>query len=157
MGRRLRVIAAGAAVGLVAGVSAPVVFVAACVWDGRLQWSALTDPMLLPYIAALAALGTVNGAVGAWDGLRSVAYRLWPVAGAPALLFLFPAALWAEHPSDSKSWGAALLVVGIVIPFVWVAGRVGQEIGVRGRIGTPDRPPYLTPNATGVKDSEAGG
>lgn len=133
MGRRAGVIVAGAVVGLVAGVLAPVVFVAACVWDGRTEWSALTQPELTPYFAVLAALGAVNGAVGAWDGWRSGLYRMWPVVWAPALLFLLPVTEWAQHPSDSKSWGAALLVVGIVAPFVWVAGRVGQEVGARGR------------------------
>ena len=133
MAQPLVSIAAGAAVGLAAGVLAPVVFVAACVWDGRTEWSALTKPELVPYIATLAALGLVNGGVGAWDGWRSGRCRLWPVAGAPLLLFLFPAFAFAEAPSDSKYWGPALLAVGIVAPFVWVAGRVGQEVGVRGR------------------------
>ena len=67
MGRRLAVIAAGAVLGLIAGVLAPVVFVAASVWDDRMEWSALTKPELAPYIAVLVALGTANGAVGAWD------------------------------------------------------------------------------------------
>jgi hypothetical protein len=31
------------------------------------------------------------------------------------------------------------LAVGIVAPFVWVAGRVGQEVGVQGRKGTPNQ------------------
>ena len=65
MGRRAGVIAAGAAIGLVAGVLAPVVFIAACVWDGRTEWSALTDPELAPHMAVLAALGLANGGVGA--------------------------------------------------------------------------------------------
>lgn len=138
MWRRVGVIAVGAILGLVAGVAAPVVFVAACVWDGRMEWSALTKPELAPYTAVLVALGTANGAVGAWDGWRSGRCRAWPVAWAPGLLFLFPAWLWAEYPSDSKSWGVGLLAVGIVAPFVWVAGRVGQEVGVRGRKGTPN-------------------
>jgi hypothetical protein len=133
MWRRAGVIVAGAAIGLIAGVAAPVVFVAACVLDDRLGWSALTEPESAPYFAVLATLGTANGGVGAWDGWRSGRCRAWPVAWAPALLFLLPAVVWAEHPSDSKSWGATLLVVGIVSPFVWVAGRVGQEVGVRGR------------------------
>ncbi len=137
MGRRIGVIAAGAALGFVAGVLAPVVFVAACVRDDRLEWSALTEPELAPYIAVLVALGIVNGGVGAWDGWRSGRCRAWPVAWAPAVLFLLPVAEFAQYPSDSKSWGPALLVVGIVAPFVWVAGRVGQEVGVRGRNGTP--------------------
>ena len=64
--------------------------------------------------------------------------RAWPAAWAPALLLMFPAAEFARHPSDSKSWGPALLAVGILAPFVWVAGRVGQEVGVRGRKGTPN-------------------
>ncbi|MBM4071530.1 MAG: hypothetical protein FJ271_21735 [Planctomycetes bacterium] len=147
MGRRLGVIAAGAALGLVAGVLAPVVFVAACVWGDRMEWSDLTKPELAPYIAVLVALGTANGAVGAWDGWRSGRCRAWPVAWAPGLLFLFPAWLWAQSPSDSKSWGVALLAVGIVAPFVWVAGRVGQEVGVRGRKGTPNHPLQQTPAA----------
>jgi hypothetical protein len=139
MGWRVLMIVAGAAVGLVAGVLAPVVFVAACVWDGRTTWSALAEPEAVPYFAALVGLGILNGAVGAWDGWRSSAHRIWPVAWAPLQLFLFPLVLWAQDPSDSKSWGAALLVVGILAPFVWVAGRIGQEIGVAGRRGRPNQ------------------
>jgi hypothetical protein len=136
--RRTVVIGAGAAIGLVVGVAAPVVFVAACVWDGRTKWSTLTESEAVPYLAVLAGLGFLNGGVGAWDGWRSGSCRAWPVAWAPALLFLFPAVIWAQYPSDSKSWGPALLAVGIVAPFVWVAGRVGQDVGVRGRRSTPN-------------------
>ncbi|MDY3554410.1 hypothetical protein R5W24_003532 [Gemmata sp. JC717] len=147
MGRRAGVIVAGAVIGLIAGALAPVVFIAACVWDGRAKWSAITEPESAPYLATLVALGAVNGAVGAWDGWRSSRYRVWPVAWAPALLFLFPAVQWVQDSSDSKTWGAALLAVGIVAPFVWVAGRVGQEVGVR----VPPRPaePGAAPDAAG--------
>jgi hypothetical protein len=147
MGRRLGVIAAGAVIGFVAGVAAPVVLVAACVWDDRMEWSALTKPELAPYFAVVVALGTVNGAVGACDGWRSGQCRAWPVAWAPGLLFLFPATLWALYQWDSKGWGVALLAVGIVAPFVWVAGRVGQEVGVKGRKGTPNPPLQQTGGA----------
>ncbi|AWM35685.1 hypothetical protein GobsT_66320 [Gemmata obscuriglobus] len=142
MGRRAGGIVAGAVIGLIAGALAPVVFIAACVWDGRAEWSALTESESVPYIATLVALGAVNGAVGAWDGWRSSLYRVWPVAWVPALLFLFPAVQLVQYPSDSKTWGAALLVVGIVAPFVWVAGRVGQEVGVRVQ------PRHVEPGAT---------
>ena len=123
----------GAVIGLLAGVLAPVMFVAACVWDDRMEWSTLTKPEAVPYLAVLASLGLLNGVVGAWDGWRSGLCRGWPVAWAPALLFLFPLAEFAQYPSDSKIWGPALLAVGIVAPFVWVGGRVAQEIGARGR------------------------
>lgn len=138
MGRRLGVIAAGAAIGLAAGVLAPVAFVAACVWDDRTEWSTLTKPEAVPYLAVVAVLGLLGGGGGAWDGWRSGVCRAWPAAWAPALLLTFPAAEFAQYPSDSKSWGPALLAIGIVAPFVWVAGRVGQEVGVRGRKGTPN-------------------
>ena len=130
---RVWAIAAGASIGLVAGVLAPVIFVAACVWDDRTEWSALTNPELVPYWAVLVSLGTLNGAFGAWDGWRSGLCRVLPVAWAPALLFVFPAVLWMQYPSNSKEWGPALLAVCIVAPFVWVAGRIGQEVGVRSR------------------------
>ena len=151
--RRAWVIGAGAVIGLVAGVLAPVVFVAACVWDGRTEWSTLTKPEAVPYLAVLAGLGLLNGGVGAWDGWRSGLCRAWPVAWAPALLFLFPAVEFVQYPSDSKSWGPGLLAVGIVAPFVWVAGRDGQEVGVRGRKGTPNQ--ALQPTA-GARSFRAG-
>ena len=136
MGRQTWVIAAGACIGLIAGVLAPVVFIAGCVWDDRTKWSALAEPDMFPYWAVLAILGTLNGAVGARDGWRSGICRLWPVAWAPLLLFLFPISEFVRYQSDSKLSGAALLAVGIVAPFVWVAGRVGQEVGRAGRKGT---------------------
>jgi hypothetical protein len=150
MERQTWVIAAGACIGLVAGVLAPVVFIAGCVWDGRTKWSALTEPDLFPYWAMLAILGTLNGSVGAWDGWRSGICRLWPVACAPLLLFLFPIAEFARYPSDSKSWGPALLAFGIVAPFVWVAGRVGQEVGRAGRKCKPPQEHDFGPSRSGV-------
>lgn len=129
----LIVIAVGSALGLFAGVLAPVVFIAACVWDDRTEWSSLLDPKAAPYIAVLGGLGLINGGVGAWDGWRSGLCRQWPVALAPAALFLFPIYEFAQYPTDSKTWGIALLAVCIVAPFIWVAGRISQEVGVRGR------------------------
>jgi hypothetical protein len=131
MVRLLLVIFAGAIVGCLAGILAPVVFVAACVWDERTTWSALAAPQTVPHIVVLVALSTLNGAVGAWDGWRSNVCRAWPVALAPLLLFIFPATEIARYPSSSKAWGPAMLIVAVVAPFVWVAGRVGQEMGVR--------------------------
>lgn len=133
MGRCAWRIAAGACIGLVAGVLAPVVLIAGCVWDGRTEWSKLAEPVLFPYWAVLAGLSTLNGAVGAWDGWRSGICRLWPVAWAPLLLFLYPISEFARYPTDSKLSGVALMAFGIVAPFVWVAGRVGQEVGSAGR------------------------
>ena len=127
------VIASGAIVGCVAGLLGPIVFIAACVGNDRTTWSVLTDPEAIPSVATLAFLGIVNGAVGAWDGWRSSARSGWPVAWAPLLLFLYPAAEFAQYPSDSKLWGTYLFAVTMVAPFLWVAGRVGQEIGVAGR------------------------
>ena len=133
MGRRGWTVAAGAALGLLAGALTPVVFVAACVWDDRTAWSALAEPVGIIYLVVLTTLGAANGGVGARDGWRSDRRELGPVAWVPLSLLLFPAVMFALDQSDSKSWGAALLVVGILAPFVWVAGRVGQEVGVRGR------------------------
>ncbi len=133
MVRYALVIVVGAVVGCFAGIAAPIVLVAACVWDGRTNWSVLAKPEAIPYVATLVILGTLDGAVGARNGWRSSARRAWPVVWAPLLLFLYPATEFAQYPSDSKIWGVSLLAVAIVAPFVWVAGRVGQEIGVAGR------------------------
>lgn len=141
--RRIIVIASGALFGGFAGLLGPLVFIGACVWDDRTDWSILAKPELLPYFAVLTVLGTLNGAVGAWAGWRSGASRQWPVAWVPLLLLLYLAKHYAEYPSDSKTWGVSLLAVAIVMPFVWVSGRVGQEIGARGRKagqGLPSHP-----------------
>ncbi len=128
---RVRVLATGAAIGFVAGICAPVAFVAALVRNETAEWSMLTNPTLVPYWALLVALATATGAFGAWDCWRSGLRRARRVAWAPALLFLWPATEWAQNPSDSKTWGVVLLVVAILAPFVWMGGRIGQEIGVR--------------------------
>jgi hypothetical protein len=104
------------------------------------------DPDAVPYLAALAVLGTLNGAAGAWDGWRSNARRAWPVARVPLLLLLCPTAAFVQYTSSYNTLGT-LLAVAIVAPFVWVAGRVGQEIGVAGRKGSPNPAPSQTAGA----------
>lgn len=133
MGRQLGVIAIGAIAGLIFGVLAPISFLAACVWDGRLDWSSITKPAFILLITAFTTLGTINGVFGARDGWRSRLCRMWTVAIVTSVPFLFPLILLVMDPSDSKMWGPALIMIGIMTPFIWVAGRAGQEIGVRGR------------------------
>jgi hypothetical protein len=146
MRRRLLVIGSGAVVGCLAGLLAPAIVVAVCVWDGYGNWSALVDPDAVPYLAALAALGALNGALGAWDGWRSNDRRAWPVARVPLLLLLCPAAAFVQYTSSYNTLGI-LLAVAIVAPFVWLAGRVGQEIGVAGRNSSPNPSPSPTAGA----------
>jgi hypothetical protein len=43
-------------------------------------------------------------------------------------------ASFVQNPSDSKLWGVDLLVVAIFALFVWIAGRVGQELGQSGQV-----------------------
>jgi hypothetical protein len=153
----LRVAASGLLAGLLIGILGVVTFAAANTWDDRRRmsdtteeppylsavWSALTDRLALPYWAATAAAGAVNGGVGAWAGRRGNR-RAAPVAVVPLLLLLYPLAAFVRYPSDSKSWGGELFVVVILGLFVWVAGRVGQEVGWRRRPAdpgaAPDRP-----------------
>jgi hypothetical protein len=151
--RTLRVAASGLLTGLLLGTLGVVTFAAANTWDDRRRlsdtkgeppylsamWSALTDRRALPCWAATVAAGAVNGVVGAWAGRRGNR-RAAPVAAVPLLLLLFPLAAFVRYPSDSKSWGAELFVVVIVGLFVWVAGRVGQEVGWWQRPAAPPAP-----------------
>ncbi|HEX4592274.1 MAG TPA: hypothetical protein VH120_20230 [Gemmataceae bacterium] len=131
-------------------------FAAANTWDDRRRmsdtteeppylsavWSTLMDRHALPYWAATVAAGAVNGMAGAWSGLRGNR-RAAPVAVVPLLLLLYPLALFVQHPDNSKSWVGVLIVVVILGLFVWVAGRVGQEVGwwqrPAERVAAPDR------------------
>jgi hypothetical protein len=153
MFRALRVAASGLVLGLLIGSLGPVVFVAANIWDDRRRtsdtseeppylskvWSVLVDQETLPYLAVVAASGAMNGGIGAWAGWRSNR-GVTLIAAVPLMLFLFPLVIFAQNPSDSKMWGGPLLVVGILAPFVWVASRAGQEVGVAGRRGRLNEP-----------------
>ena len=125
---RFRIAAVGLLTGSLFGIVGSVSFVAACVRDDRMGWSALTDRELLPYWIAGAVAGAVNGGIGAWVG-RVGNRRIAPVAWVPLVLLLHPLAICMGQSSDSKSWGGDLCVVVFGGLFVWVAGRVGQEIG----------------------------
>jgi hypothetical protein len=76
--------------------------------------------------------GAANGGIGAWLGFKGFR-RAAPVAVIPLLLLLYPLSLYLRYSSDSKwaSWSAALPEAMFVGLFVWVAGRVGQELGDR--------------------------
>jgi hypothetical protein len=151
--RTLLVAASGVLAGLLVGTLGVVTFAAANVWDDRRRmsdtteeppylsavWSALTDRRVLPYLAAAAAAGAVNGGIGAWAGWRG-SRRAAPVVAVPLLLLSFPLAICVRNPSDSKTWGGELFVVVFVGLFVWVAGRVGQELGAWQRHVPPTRP-----------------
>ena len=158
--RALRIAASGLVSGFLLGTLGPVVFAAANAWDDRRRmsdtadeppylsavWSALSDRRVLPYWAAVAAAAAVNGAIGAlagWRGIRRVA----PTVVVPFLLLALPLMSYADDPSDSKTWGIELLVVVFVGLFVWVAGRVGQELGARQRQAGPGGPPDRGPKA----------
>jgi hypothetical protein len=136
--RTLRVVASGLLGGLLIGILGVIVFVAACVRDKQLEWTALTDERLLPYWAVVVAAAAANSELGALAGRRGNR-RSAPVAVIPLLLLLYPLATFVECPSDSKSWGVVLLVVVIFGLFVWVAGRVGQELGAWQRPAEPKR------------------
>ncbi len=77
-----------------------------------------------------ALVGAVNGMIGAADGMRSDKRQIWPVLIIPLLPLALPIIEFVQYPRISKFWVGALLVVGYFDLFVWVAGRVGQEIGV---------------------------
>jgi hypothetical protein len=145
--RTLRATAIGLLAGLLISILGWIVMISAFIWDNRRRmsdlsdepayftvvWRSLTHKDSLPYWAVVAALG-VNGGIGGWSGCRTGRKGIVPVLWVALLPFLFPLAVYAENPAGgSKSWGGAFVVALFIIPFVWVAGRVGQELGVRQR------------------------
>jgi len=124
-------IGAGLVSGLVLGAGGLMSIFAAKVYQDKVDWPTLT-PEYLSALAICATIGAVNGSVGAWDGIRSQRWRLWPVAIVPVLMLTYPLPSCLEYPNDSKTWGLLLFLAFWVGLFVWVAGRIGQEIGVRG-------------------------
>lgn len=128
MARAILVTAFGLLAGALIGVSGLVAFAAACVWDGRMDWSDV-GVRYAPHLVVIGSIGAVNGLVGAWDGWLSGARRPGPVLVVPLLLLTWPAVTFLRHPSDSKSWGVEGFVAVFIGLFVWVAGRVTQEIG----------------------------
>lgn len=133
MSQSKRVVITGLFCGFLIGILGIVVFVAACVRDDRLEWSVLTDAQYLPYWTVVVLAAAVNCGIGSWVGRRG-GRRLAPVFVIPFLMFLYPLMSFVKNPSDSKLWGMDLLVVAIFGVFLWIAGRVGQEIGMRNRV-----------------------
>jgi len=121
----------GAFIGFVVGLLGPIVLVAGCVRDDRMEWSILFDPEMIAYFSVVPLLGTINGSVGAWDGRRLGVSRQWPVVLVPLLLLIYPIVMYQLFSNNSKTWGESVLIVAIVGPFVWVAGRMAQQYGVR--------------------------
>ena len=96
-----------------------------------MEWSILFDPEMIAYFSVVPLLGTINGSVGAWDGRRLGVSRQWPVVLVPLLLLIYPIVMYQLFSNNSKTWGESVLIVAIVGPFVWVAGRMAQQYGVR--------------------------
>lgn len=151
-----RATAFGVLSGVLIAILGWVVLVAAYVWDDRRRmsdlseepayltavWSRLTDTDGLPFWAAVgasvAALGAANGGIGGWAGCRTGRRDFLPVLWVALLPLLYPVAVYAKNPAGvSKLWGGAFVLAIFIIPFVWVAGRVGQELGVRQRQAEP--------------------
>jgi hypothetical protein len=140
--RAFRVVASGLASGLLIGILGPVVGVAANVWDDRRRmtdtteeppylsavWSDLTDRRALPYWAALTGMGAANGVIGAWAGWRGYR-RMAPVLAVPLGVLLLPVVRFARNPSASETLMIELFAALFFGLFVWVAGRVGQDLG----------------------------
>ncbi len=152
----LRATAFGLLAGLLIGTLGWVVLVSAFLWDDRRRmsdlseepaylaavWARLTDGAGLPFGAAVATLAAVNGAVGGWAAQLTGGRGVIPVLAVALTPLLFPVAVYAENPGGgSKWWGGAFVVALFVIPFVWVAGRVGQELGARQRHAEPGAAP----------------
>ena len=95
-------------------------------------WSDLTNEYF-PHRVAIGAIGALNGALGARNGLRSDARELGPVWWVPLLLLLYPVVEFIRYPNAGDIWGGAFVVAIFMAPFVWMAGRVGQEIGAACR------------------------
>jgi hypothetical protein len=133
------VVVTGLLCGLLIGILGIVVFVGACVRDDRLEWSALTDTQFLPNWVSVVVAAAINGGIGACVGQRG-SRRVAPVFAIPLLMFLYPLASFVQDPSDSKLWGVDLLVVAIFAPFVWIASRVGQELGKGVRLISSNQP-----------------
>ena len=124
-----------AAVGASFCVLGAIAILAASAWKGEADWSAPSGFLL--YLTMMAGLGSLSGALGAWDSWRSGLYRVWPTVWTSAiLLLLFAASYSAVLPSEFLTWSNLL---GLLVPFgwitlpVWVAGWAGQFIGIGGR------------------------
>jgi hypothetical protein len=149
MARSLAAIGAGLLAGLLIGVFGVFAMVAAWIGDDHRRaydrtallpywttvWVALTDPASLPYLAGFATAAAANGAIGGWAGRRG-SRQVLPVAWIPLGVLVFAAVLIAWE-FDAKGWVAVLLPFVFIGVFVWVAGRVGQEVGARLRPTEP--------------------
>lgn len=146
MRRRCRLIGATLACGAAVVLLAPFVLI----WTSGLcygmSWFKILELECEGLFVILSVLGPVNASVGVCNGLWSDARRLRPVALVPLLLFLLPTTHYLGNAGRSQDRWLLLIHVCLVAPFVWVAGQVGQEIGVAirqmltGAAGQANRP-----------------
>ena len=133
--RSALIMACGFLAGFPIGLLGPILLISAIkFWDHdeRGVWSILTGSSV-PYFLAVGVIAAANGTIGALNGLRSSSQKPWPVVPVPLLLLLYPLIEYIQYPNaGSKSWGSILMVVLCMMPFILIAGRIGQEIGVMG-------------------------
>ena len=130
MSRSLLITALGLLSGYIIGIIGVIIFIAGMVRGDRAEWDEMKDRNVLQNGCLLAITMAVNGAIGALYGWKTGSRRAWLVSLFPLLLFILPLLLFAQAPSDSKAWGAPLLLCIYFATILWVAGRIGQAIGV---------------------------
>ena len=99
----------GLLAGFLIGIFGPIIFVAA---SAMYMSSDFADEpysaVVWSYLFAIGVIGALNGALGAWNGLRSDARSLWPVCLGPLLLLLYPFVEFIRNPNaGSMTWGGA--------------------------------------------------
>ena len=119
----------GFAIGAVIGVSCPLILIA---YTALLDNTQLPRPSaeLLLWLSAFAAPAAINGAIGAWVTARLASQSRWPVTILPVALPVV--ATLATLFVDSKTRGGLQYFAVLAAVFSWLAGRVGQQIGLRG-------------------------
>jgi hypothetical protein len=119
--------ALGIASGTLIGLLVPLIL---CGWE---HWAGRTvsfvPPEAIPFFAAGGALGAANGGVGTWAGWRWGSRPVGRLLWIPLLPPLYPLAIILQGGPDSKGAGAELVAFGLLGVFVWVAGRIGQDLG----------------------------
>ncbi len=129
MWRKVRAVALGVGCGALICLSGPVLLMLSQINSSDPPISIVTPEDQL-HLGIVTALGAVNGGIGAGIAMLRRGRGIWPVFVIPLLLLYLPI-IDVLQGADGKTWVPELIIVLFVGVLVWVAGRVGQEFGIK--------------------------
>jgi len=122
----------------VIAISGAMIFIAILVKGNRTEWDILNDSHVPQRWIEISILMGFNGGIGAFYGLKTGSRRSWPVSVFPLVLVMLPCIAFIQDSTYSEyAIPSFILVCSMALflaLFMWIAGRVGQVIGIRLKV-----------------------